>query len=121
MNYSEVLNPYQPLETGDFMYRYYINDREYIIYSPERNKISCLELFDFKDLSAYQLSVSIQAKVQVQSESEELKEFSFDHVCSKEDRRVRIRSGTFTSSTRKVKSISSCLTMIFAVQRYMKM
>jgi hypothetical protein len=53
MNYSEVLNPYQPLETGDFMYRYYINDREYIIYSPERNKISCLELFDFKDLSAY--------------------------------------------------------------------
>ena len=33
MNYSEVLNPYQPLETGDFMYRYYINDREYIIYS----------------------------------------------------------------------------------------
>lgn len=50
MNYSEVLNPYQPLETGDFMYRYYINDREYIIYSPERNKISCLELFDFKDL-----------------------------------------------------------------------
>ena len=85
MNYSEVLNPYQPLETGDFMYRYYINDREYIIYSPERNKISCLELFDFKDLSAYQLSVSIQAKVQVQSESEELKEFSFDHVCSKED------------------------------------
>lgn len=25
MNYSEVLNPYQPLETGDFMYRYYIN------------------------------------------------------------------------------------------------
>lgn len=75
MNYSEVLNPYQPLETGDFMYRYYINDREYIIYSPERNKISCLELFDFKDLSAYQLSISIQAKVQVQSESEELKEF----------------------------------------------
>ena len=27
MNYSEVLNPYQPLETGDFMYRYYINDQ----------------------------------------------------------------------------------------------
>lgn len=85
MKYSEVLNPYQPLETGDFMYRYYINDREYIIYSPERNKISCLELFDFKDLSAYQLSVSIQAKVQVQSKNEELKEFSFDYVCSKED------------------------------------
>lgn len=85
MKYSEVLNPYQPLETGDFMYRYYIHDREYIIYSPERDKISCLELFDFKDITAYQLSVSIQAKVQAKPEIEELKEFSFDHVCSKED------------------------------------
>ena len=78
----ELQRSFKSIPAVDFMYRYYINDREYIIYSPERNKISCLELFDFKDLSAYQLSISIQAKVQVQSESEELKEFSFDHVCS---------------------------------------
>lgn len=82
MKYSEVLNPYQPLETGDFMYRYYINDREYIVYSPEQNKISCLELYNFKDLTPYQLAVSIQTKIQ--TEQGEVQEFSFEHVCSKE-------------------------------------
>lgn len=82
MKYSEVLNSYQPLETGDFMYRYYINDREYIVYSPEQNKISCLELCNFKDLTPYQLAVFIQAKIQ--AKQEEVKEFSFEHVCSKE-------------------------------------
>lgn len=108
MKYSEVLNPYQPIETGDFMYRYYINDREYIIYSPERNKISCLELFDFKDLSAYQLSVSIQAKVQVQSESEKLKEFSFDHVCSKENLIAYLFDITIRKTgIRKVRKVSN--------------
>lgn len=85
MKYSEVLSPYQPLETGDFMCRYYIHDREYIIYSPEKGRISCLELFDFKDLTAYQLSVSIGGGGSIdKSEKEGLKEFSFDHVCSKE-------------------------------------
>lgn len=83
MKYSEVLNPYQPLETGNFMYRYYINDREYIVYSPEQNKISCLELCNFKDLTPYQLAVSIQTKVQ--AEKEDMKEFSFEYICSKED------------------------------------
>ncbi len=38
MNYREVLFPYQPLEPGDFMYRYDINNRGYIIYSPEKIK-----------------------------------------------------------------------------------
>ena len=58
MNYREVLFPYQPLEPGDFMYRYDINNRGYIIYSPEKNKISCLELYDFTDISPFQLAVS---------------------------------------------------------------
>lgn len=82
MKYSEVLYSFQPLETGDFMYRYYINDREYIIYSPEQGKISCLELCNFKDLTPFQLAVSIQV---VKTQKEEVKEFSFEHVCSKED------------------------------------
>lgn len=82
MKYSEVLYSYQPLETGDFMCRYYINDREYILYSPEQDKVSCLELCNFKDLTPYQLSVSIQV---VKTQKEDVKEFSFEHVCSKED------------------------------------
>lgn len=81
MKYSEVLFQYQPTEIGDFMYRYYVNDREYIIYSPEKGKISCLELCNFSDLTPFQLSVSIQQR---DKPVEEMKEFSFEYVCSKE-------------------------------------
>lgn len=82
MNYKEILFPYQPLETGDFMYRYYINHREYIIYSPEKNKVSCLSLCNFKDITPFELLVSIQRPKILK---EELEEFCFSQVCSKED------------------------------------
>lgn len=82
MNYREVLFPYQPLEPGDFMYRYEINNREYIIYSPEKDKVSCLELYDFMDISPFQLAISIQ---RVKVDTPELKEFEFAKVCSKEN------------------------------------
>lgn len=82
MNYREVLFPYQPLEPGDFMYRYDINNREYIIYSPEKEKVSCLELYDFMDISPFQLAISIQ---RVKIDTPELKEFDFAKVCSKEE------------------------------------
>lgn len=82
MNYKEVLFPYQPLEPGDFMYRYDINNREYIIYSPEKNKISCLELYNFTDISPFQLAVSIQ---RIRIDTPEQNEFIFDKVCTKED------------------------------------
>lgn len=83
MNYREVLFAYQPLEPGDFMCRYYINNREYIIYSPEKERISCLELSDFTDITPFQLAVSIQ-KIQTERQ-EEQKEFTFDKACSKEN------------------------------------
>lgn len=82
MKYSEVLCKCQPTEIGDFMRRYYINDREYVIYSPEKGKVSCLELCNFSDLSPFQLSVSIQREPE--KLEEEIKEFSFEHACSKE-------------------------------------
>lgn len=82
MKYSEVLSECKPTEIGDFMYRYYINGREYIIFSPSKGKISCLELCNFNELTPYQLAVSIQ-QVPVKPE-EEIKEFSFEHVCTKE-------------------------------------
>lgn len=82
MKYSEVLFPYQPAETGDFMRQYIIDDREYIVYSPEEGKVSCLELCYFEDLTAYQLAVSINR--QGMKEQKEVLEFTFDHVCSKE-------------------------------------
>lgn len=82
MKYSEVLCTCKPVEIGDFMYRYYINEREYVVFSPEKGKISCLELCNFNELTPFQLSVAIQQVPDKQEE--EVKEFSFDHVCSKE-------------------------------------
>lgn len=84
MKYSEVLYLYQPLETGDFMYRYSINNREYIVYSPEDGKISCLEMYNFKELTPYQLAVYIQMMKPL-SGYIEVDEFSFEHICSKDE------------------------------------
>lgn len=82
MKYSEVLYTYQPLETGDFMCRYYINDREYIVYSPEQGKISCLELCNFKDITPYELAILIQRVI---SDQIEVEEFSFAHICNRDN------------------------------------
>lgn len=82
MKYSEVLCQYEPGETGDFMYRYNVNDREYIIYSPVPGEISCLELYNFKDITPYELALSIQ---KVPSDKIELKEFSIEKSCSREN------------------------------------
>lgn len=81
MNYSKILYSYQPVEIGDFMCRYYINEREYIIYSPEQDKISCLELYYFKDLTPYQLAILINYR----DEDLEIEEFTFDFVCSRDE------------------------------------
>lgn len=81
MNYNEVLNIYHPLEKGDFMYRYHINDCEYVIYSPEMGSVSCLELNGFKDITPYHLAVLIQRE----PITEEMGEFKFEQKCSKDD------------------------------------
>lgn len=81
MNYSEVLYTYHPSEKGDFMCRYLINDREYVIYSPEKGNISCLELESFKDITPYQLAILIQCGNAEQG----IEEFEFEKVCSKND------------------------------------
>lgn len=80
MKYSEVLHKYQPIEIGDFMRRYSINGREYIVYSPVEGELSCLELYHFKELNPFQLSIFIkQFVVDI-----EIEEFRFDKICSKE-------------------------------------
>lgn len=44
MNYQTVLQNYLPVEQGDFMLKYEIDDRGYAIYSPEKGSFSCIEL-----------------------------------------------------------------------------
>ena len=44
MNYQTVLQNYHPTEQGDFMLKYEIDGRGYVIYSPEKDSWSCIEL-----------------------------------------------------------------------------
>ena len=42
MNYQTVLQNYHPTEQGDFMLRYEIGGRGYVVYSPEKDALSCM-------------------------------------------------------------------------------
>ena len=50
MNYQTVLQNYLPVEQGDFMLKYEIDDRGYAIYSPEKGSFSCIEYMAFPSL-----------------------------------------------------------------------
>lgn len=104
MKYSEVLYQFHPLETGDFMYRYYINEREYIIYSPVQGEISCLELCNFKDLTPYELAISIQRVI---SEKLELEEFFFEYTCSREKLITYLFDVSNIGEDKKIRCISN--------------
>ena len=51
MNYQTVLQNYHPTEQGDFMLKYEIDGRGYVIYSPEKDSWSCIELHSFSELT----------------------------------------------------------------------
>lgn len=81
MKYSEVLSAFKPTETGNFMFRYSIKGREYILFSPVDGQVSCLELSTFKELTPFQLMILIQAEPK---KEEETKEFSFEFPCDRD-------------------------------------
>ena len=80
MTYSTVLRFFVPEERGDFFYRYRINGRQYVIYSPEKDVISCLELFSFRDLAPIELASLIGSE----STINKIEEFYFSKICTKE-------------------------------------
>lgn len=83
MYYKSVLQSYVPIETGDFMRKYAINGREFVIYSPEAKYISCLDLYSFRDITPIQLALCIDNPCREESEEEE--EFAITKVCSPND------------------------------------
>ena len=64
MNYRTVLRDFSPIEWGDFLMRFEINQRSYVLFSPEHGKVSCLELMYFTELDPLQLSVLLGIKVE---------------------------------------------------------
>lgn len=77
--YKSILSNYQPVEGGDFFLRYEINQMQYIVYSPAEDKIQCIELCNFRDITPDELAIFTDAK-----ETEEKGEFTFEQICTKE-------------------------------------
>lgn len=81
MNYRTILADYQPIEQGDFMLRYKIENRNYVLYSPVKNEVSCIELFSFIDIAPIQLALLLSYEFK---DGNELEEFSFPLSCERE-------------------------------------
>ena len=79
MNYQTVLQNYLPVEQGDFMLKYEIDDRGYAIYSPEKGSFSCIELHGFSELTPWQLAFLLSLDMQQMKEQDE---FSLSYVAS---------------------------------------
>ena len=60
--------------------RFVIHQRNYVLFSPEHGKVSCLELMYFTELDPLQLSVLLQVK----EGQEPMDEFVFRSSCSKD-------------------------------------
>lgn len=75
MNYQTVLQNYLPVEQGDFMLKYEIDDRGYAIYSPEKGSFSCIELHGFSELTPWQLAFLLSLDMQQMKEQDVV--FSF--------------------------------------------
>lgn len=79
MNYRTILNDYLPIEQGDFMLRYKINGRGYVLFSPKKDVVSCIELYNFSEISPMQLALLLTFQPK-----DEQDEFSFSASCTKE-------------------------------------
>lgn len=82
MYYKSILQSYHPVESGDFMRRYIINGRQYIIYSPESKYVSCLDLYSFRDIAPVQLALCIGSELSLKEAEDE---FVLAKVCSRND------------------------------------
>ena len=81
MNYQTVLQNYHPTEQGDFMLKYEIDGRGYVIYSPEKDSWSCIELHSFSELTPWQLAFVLSLDMRQMKEQDE---FSFSVCCKRE-------------------------------------
>lgn len=81
MNYRTILNDYQPIEQGDFMQKYKINGRSYVLFSPKKDMVSCIELHNFSEISPVQLALLLFRQSKDEKEQDE---FAFSVTCTKE-------------------------------------
>ncbi len=81
MNYRTILNDYKPIEQGDFMLRYKINGRSYVLFSPKKDVVSCIELYNFSEIGPIQLALLLSYQSADEIEQDE---FTFAANCTRE-------------------------------------
>lgn len=82
--YKNILSGYIPEEEGDFFLKYRINGMQYIVYSAEPLKISCMELCNFNDITKKELSLFINNFALSDEDKPVDDEFRFEQVCGRE-------------------------------------
>ena len=50
IKYSEVLRLFQPVEEGDFLKIYKLNNGTFVIFRPSEDRLSCIEMLNFNEL-----------------------------------------------------------------------
>lgn len=103
MNYQTVLQNYLPVEQGDFMLKYEIDDRGYVIYSPEKGSFSCIELHGFSELTPWQLAFVLSLDMQQMKEQDE---FSLSVCCKREKLLSYLFDVEESETTLKTKHVS---------------
>ena len=103
MNYQTVLQNYLPVEQGDFMLKYEIDDRGYAIYSPEKGSFSCIELHGFSELTSWQLAFLLSLDMQQMKEQDE---FSLSVCCKREKLLSYLFDVEESETTLKTKHVS---------------
>ncbi|MDR0603555.1 MAG: hypothetical protein LBG80_04540 [Bacteroidales bacterium] len=81
VTYKSLLKNTRPVETGDFMHIYQFDKGHFILYSPQKGKVSCIELMNFTEISPYELGLFLEVDVESLLQEEE---FVFDVVTDKE-------------------------------------
>lgn len=103
MNYQTVLQNYHPTEQGDFMLRYEIGGRGYVVYSPEKDALSCIELHGFSELTPWQLAFVLSLDMQQMKEQDE---FSLSVCCKREKLLSYLFDVEESETTLKTKHVS---------------
>lgn len=75
INYRQILDTYDVKEEGDFFKLFFTSKGKFIIYKPTADKISCIEMINFNDISVYDLSLFLDVDL---FNLKNIEEFKFD-------------------------------------------
>lgn len=81
LTYKQILSDFDVFEEGDFFRHYRLPIGSFILFSPGKEKISCIELCNFTEITPEDLGLLLDKPIFIRTEAEE---FTFDVVTDKE-------------------------------------